>query len=77
MNKKISGYISVVGVALLFSTFLTMLVTFLVAYLSPTKSTMVYINMFHEADIELVLLAVITLMGGFSLLKGLKDIKIA
>ena len=43
-------------VGILLTTYVTVLLTFTVAYLDPTKSTLVTINSYNEANIELILL---------------------
>jgi len=44
------------AVTVLTATYLTILLTFAVAYLDPYKRTLVTIDTYHEANIELALL---------------------
>jgi len=46
--------------------------TFLIAYLNPTKSTLVTINMFGEADIEIFMLTFLIPLSIFFLLLELR-----
>ena len=63
----------IVGVTVLAATYVTCLLTFIVAYIHPSKSTLVTINSYNEANIELILLLA-TLPIVFSYI--VKEIKI-
>jgi len=46
------------GIGILTATYFTCLITFITAYLHPTRSAIVTINTYNEANIELILLII-------------------
>ena len=66
-NKKI---IIIFGYCISLYMHAFLFLTFLAAYFSPTKSLLITINTFNEADIELVVLTIVMLfsVGGFMFL---------
>ena len=63
-------FYKILAFATLGATYVTILITFLVAYLSPSKTVLVTINTFGEANIELVFL-VLTIPGIYLAFKHL------
>jgi hypothetical protein len=74
MEGRTRKFVALCGVLMLFSVFITMFLIFIAAYSSPNKSVLVHINMFNEANLELVLLGAITLIGFYSIVHITKDI---
>ena len=66
---KLSEFIKLLGYAWAMGHSLLMLITFLTAYASPAKATLVCIDKFGEANIELVLvpLTFAVIVAGFIL----------
>ena len=60
-------FVQIVGYFVALSSQIILLATFLVAYFSPSKETLITINSFGEANFELCLLVFVTWfsMGGF------------
>jgi len=55
---------------------LTMLITFFKAYLTPEKAVTVYIDLYHEANIEAIILPlffIISLFGARIIYKNYRD----
>ena len=52
MKKK---YWHAIGLGWMFATYLAFIITFVIAYLSPQKAVIFYINRFKEAHIEMIL----------------------
>jgi hypothetical protein len=52
-----------IGMGFLAGTTLVMMVTFMIAFLSPDKMVLVTINTYHEAVIELVFLIILLPFG--------------
>lgn len=71
MNK----YIELFGIVNILSICTLMFITFLMAYFNPTKSVLVSINNYHEANIELVLLLISMPIVYTICCKRLKEIK--
>jgi len=57
-NKKIELTIIIYGLSMMIALATTLMVTFMHAYLSPGKQTMVTLNTMGEADIEFVLILI-------------------
>jgi hypothetical protein len=53
----------ILGISLIFAGFLTFFIAFVTAYSFPSKSVLITINDFNEADPELILASISLLMG--------------
>ncbi|RLI17249.1 hypothetical protein DRO54_11785 [Candidatus Bathyarchaeota archaeon] len=54
--KKLKEFVLMVGILYLFFNYIMFLGTFLIVYFHPTKTGIITINSYGEADIEFVLL---------------------
>jgi len=67
--------VKVVGVASMFVFSLLMLLTFFDAYVSPSKSTRVFINFFGEAQIELLILLILAVVQSIAFVMVMRELK--
>ena len=61
--KRIKGLFKLFGYGLTLATHTALFITFLMAYCYPTQSTLVSVNLYGEADIELIGLILVTIVG--------------
>ena len=66
--------IQLLGISLLFGTTLMFIFDFIIAYLSPAKAVTLYINNYHEANVEMwILLPIVVIFGFMALAITIKD----
>lgn len=75
-NKKLIKFTQLMGVVLLFASFLTLALAFIGAYRQPTKETIMAINYFGEANFEMwVLIPLNFIFGLLALLITIKEVE--
>jgi len=62
-KEKARRLVAICGLTMLLSAFVVMFLVFLTAYLSPTKTAIIYVNTFNEAPVELALLLSTSVLG--------------
>jgi drug/metabolite transporter (DMT)-like permease len=76
MNKEERYWIKLIGMGFLFGSFLTLLYCFIVAYINPSKTTLVDINSIGEANFEMfVLIPIIAFFGVLAIILEYIDLK--
>ena len=76
MNKEDRHILKLLGMALLFGSFLALLYCFVTAYSNPSKTTLVDINSFGEANFKMfVLIPIIAFFGVLAIILELNDLK--
>ncbi len=70
-----NDWIIKVGMASLFACFLTFIITFYMAYFNPdgSKSVMVYIDLFSEANIEIVVVSIMLIFGTWTFIRWYRE----
>jgi len=63
------------GITMLLSAFVVMFSIFIMAYVSPTKTAIVHVNLFNEAPIELALLLTTSVLGFYAFLLLFRDFR--
>jgi len=56
--KLIKKYIIILSIGVIFAAYITMVITFIAAFLTPTKTISVFINKHNEAYFELLLIMI-------------------
>jgi len=67
--------IALCGLTMLLGSFFVMLSIFLTAYLSPTKTAFIHVNLFNEAPIELALLLSTSILGIYAFVLFFMDLR--
>lgn len=73
MNRT-KGLFKISGSGLTLATHTALFITFLVAYCHPTQATLVHVNLYGEADLELIgllLITIISIVGFYFVYKDL------
>jgi hypothetical protein len=74
-DERTKRLVALCGLTLLLSALIVMLSIFLAAYLSPTKTAIIYINTFNEAPLELALLLSTSVLGFYAFALLFKDFR--
>ena len=74
-GDKHRRFVALCGMTMLLSAFMVMFSVFLIAYLSPTKSAIIYIDLFKEANIEFAILLFTSIFGLYSFSVLAKDLR--
>ena len=75
LKQKIEYFMQWFSWSIVMASFVTMFMTFAVAYTSPDKSVMIHINRYGEANLELFLLCFGAVSVIYMICKGMKDEK--
>lgn len=76
MGLRWTKLLTIFGYTFGLANSVVILITFMKAYCSPTKATIVTINTFNEANIEIVFITItmgITILGLYYLIRGIKN----
>ena len=72
--KEFGKFLYLLSVALLYWLFILMYYAFMTAYFNPSKSVVIFINNYNEANIEFVVMTAILILGAYSLIYLIKNI---
>ena len=75
LKQKIEYFMQWFSWSIVIASFVTMFITFAVAYTSPDKSVIIHINHYGEANLELFLLSLGAVSIIYMVCKGMKDDK--
>jgi len=63
IQKLTLKYIHAVSIGYLTATNIIMIITFMTAFLTPEKAVIIYINKYKEANIELIIVLICTIIS--------------
>ncbi|RLI97780.1 MAG: hypothetical protein DRO99_02475 [Candidatus Aenigmatarchaeota archaeon] len=67
--------VALCGLTMLLSAFIVMFSIFMIAYVSPSKTAVIHVNMFNEAPVELILLISTSVLGIYAFALLFNDFK--
>ena len=74
-REKRTRLLAILGLTMLLSSFFVMFSVFMTAYMSPTKTALVHVNLFNEAPLELALLMSTSVLGLYAFVILLRDFR--